>query len=170
MGTGGEAMNDWKAEKQFSDQYLNQIKQILGLHLISEPPTEEDQKRCTDLITMKMEPVRVLCRIRREKYLDKYGDEFTIRAECANGATTELTKIIEGWGDYMFYGFGNDNGQIVKWMLADVKVFRLAYMRSLYAKKPLGTKQTNKDMTDTKFIAFKINEFPDNFILAHGGA
>jgi len=161
-------VNDWKAEKTFSDKYLNEIKQILGLHLIGEPPVEEDQKRCTDLIVLTMAPVRILCRVRREKYIEKYGDEFTIRSKLASGEKTELAKIIEGWGDYMFYGFGNDAGKLVKWTLADVKVFRLAYMRSLAAKKPIGFERQNADATDSKFQVFNFSQFPKEFIVAKG--
>lgn len=43
-----------------------EIKSVLGMRLIGEPPIEEDRERNTDLIVLKMEAVRVGCRIREQ--------------------------------------------------------------------------------------------------------
>jgi hypothetical protein len=67
-------------DKRWSDRFLPEIMGILGKHLISEPPVEEDAERNTDLMVLRLEAIRIGCRIRKHKYLDKYGDEFTIRA------------------------------------------------------------------------------------------
>ena len=61
-------MANWENDKRWSDKFLPEIKMILGLHLIGEPPIEEDCERNTDLIVLKMEPVRIACRIRKYKY------------------------------------------------------------------------------------------------------
>ena len=119
-------MTDWKADKRWSDRFLPEIKAILGTHLIGEPPVEEDAERNTDLMVLKMEAVRIGCRIRRHKYLVAFGNEFTIRAGRPSGAKTELAKIVEGWGDYFFYGFSNaEHHELAAWFLGDLRVFRL---------------------------------------------
>ena len=102
-------MRAWQLDKRWADRFLPEIKRILGEHLIGEPPEEEDQEHNTDLMVLKMDAVRVACRVRRNQYIDRYGDEFTIRAGRPNGSKTELTKIVEGWGDYFFYGFSDEN-------------------------------------------------------------
>src|SRR4030042_5530071 len=107
--------NGWGRDKQWSDRFIPEIKGILGQYLIGEAK-EEDQERNTDLIVLKMEVVRVACRIRKYEYIIKYGDEFTIRSSRPSGAKTELTKILEGWGNYLFYGFSNEHeNQLYKW-------------------------------------------------------
>ena len=40
--------------KRWSDRFLPENKQILGLHLIGEPPVKEDAERNTDLIVPDM--------------------------------------------------------------------------------------------------------------------
>ncbi len=125
-------MTVWEKDKRWSDIFLLEIKQILGSQLIGEPPVEEDQKRNTDLIVLKMDSVRIACRVRRFKYHNRYSDEITIRAGRPSGIKTELTKIIEGWGDYFFYGFADDSEEkLVAWRLCDLKVFRLWFNRTI---------------------------------------
>ena len=161
-------MLDWQTQKTWSDQFLTEIKGILGVHLIGEAKREEDAERNTDWMVLGMAAVRIGCRIRRYKYLAAYGNEFTIRAGVISGAKTELTKIIEGWGDYFFYGFANEDGKgLAHWTLADMKVFRRYHCRML-ANSPVGMwpgiGKVNKD-GQTSFAAFKWSEFPPEFIV-----
>jgi len=76
----------------------------LGRILISEPPVEEDQERNTDLMVLRIDAIRVGCKIRKFEYLSSYGDEFTIRTGRPSRKKTELTKIIKGWGKYSPWG------------------------------------------------------------------
>ena len=69
----------WQDDKRWSDRFLPEIKQILGLYLIDEPPIEEDMQRNTDLTVLRLNAVRVACRIRKYEYFLNYGDEITIR-------------------------------------------------------------------------------------------
>ena len=160
--------NNWKTDKQWSDVFIPEIKSILGLYLIGEPPVEEDQKRNTDLIILKMDAVRIGCRVRRPEYIEKYRDEFTIRAGRPSGATTELTKIIMGWGDYFFYGISDyDEATLKIWHLCDYKIFRLWFNRQLVSNKGVapGIAKSNKD-NSSSFLAFKFNQLPTEFVIA----
>ena len=161
-------MRTWTQDKHWSDKFLPAIKRNLGEHLIGEPPIEEDQERNTDLIVLKMEAVRIGCRIRRYDYLERYGDEFTIRAGRPSGIKTELTKIIEGWGNYLFYGFSNEQETaLIKWTILDLNVFRLWFNRKLALNKG-NIPGIGKENTDNSsfFLAFKIIDLPENFIIA----
>ena len=149
---------------------MEEIKAILGVHLIGEPPVEEDAERNTDLIVLKMEAVRIGCRIRRFPYHAKYGDEFTIRAGRPSGVKTELTKIIEGWGDYFFYGFSDeDERRLLSWRLGDFKAFRLWFNRQLVVNHGVipGAARVNGDKS-SNFSAFRWDNI-EGFEIARGG-
>ena len=162
-------MNQWQRDKKWADKFLPEIKSILGRYLIGEAPREEDAEHNTDLIVLKMDAVRIGCRMRKYDYLIMYGDEFTIRSGRPSGMKTELTKIIEGWGDYFFYGFSDaDETQIARWTLADMKVFRLWYNRKLARAKSMSFPGIKKDNSDgsSSFVAFRWADFPDDFIVS----
>ena len=160
-------MTDWQQNKQWSDRFLPEIKRILGEHLIAEPPVEEDMEHNSDLMTLRLDTVRVSCRVRKFEYLAPFGDEFTIRAGYANGAKTELTKIIEGWGDYLFYGFADEHEErLAQWILGDLRCFRIYHSRHLVQNGGAlpGRLHQNTDNV-TSFRVFKYNEIP-GFIVA----
>lgn len=162
-------MNGWKKDKRWSDQFLSEIKSILGMHLIAEPPVEEDQERNTDLMVLRLDAVRVGCRVRKSKYMYRYSNEFTIRAGRPSGVKTELTKLVEGWGDYFFYGFG-DNGELLAWTLADLKVFRWWFNHTICKNKGVvpGIQQKNHDGS-SNFRAFVWSNMPKDFVVASKG-
>lgn len=158
----------WQDQKRWSDRFLPEIKSILGMHLMAEPPREEDAERNTDLMVLRMDAVRIGCRVRKYKYLDRYADEFTIRAQSKFGNKTEITKIIEGWGDYFFYGFCDaQEKKLSQWALCDLKVFRLWFGRETYrlpGKAMPGVTMPNAD--GTKLQAFKFSDLPPEFVIA----
>lgn len=160
-------MKDWQEDKRASDVYLDEIKQILGLYLIGEPPIEEDQQRNTDLIVLKMDAMRIACRVRTNYYLHarNYRDEFTIRSKRPSGMKTELRKILEGWGDYMFYGFGDESGEtLAYWNLFDLKVFRGRFLSMVH--KQIVPKDIPNEDESSFFKAFLIKDFPACFVIA----
>jgi hypothetical protein len=160
-------MSDWKGDKGWSDRFLTEMKSILGIYLIGEPPVEEDQERNTDLMVLRMDAVRIGCRIRRPKYL-AYAQDFTIRAGRPSGAKTELTKIIEGWGDYFFYGISDQQERhLAHWILGDLRAFRIWYSRQLVANqgRPPGEWKPNRDQS-SHFFAFRWADIP-GFVIAN---
>ena len=162
----------WQQDKRWSDRFLPEIKRLLGEHLIQEAPYEEDTEHNTDLIVLKLDSVRIACRVRRHKYLDRFGDEFTIRNSRPSGAKTELTKIVEGWGNYMFYGFSDaEEVALARWVLGDLNVFRLWFNRQLYKLPPNtlpGNGQSNPDGS-SDFSVFRLEEMPSAFFVGQGG-
>lgn len=164
-------MSTWQYDKRWSDVFLPEIKQILGLYLIGEPPVEEDQERNTDLMVLKMDAVRVGCRIRRNQYLVRYQNEFTIRSGRPSGTKTELTKIIEGWGDYFFYGFADVKcASLAAWKLCDMKVFRIWLMRELGENKKMPGIHKNNADDSSSFEAFSFLQMPIEFVVAESKA
>ena len=161
----------WAADKRWSDTYLPELKRICGQYLIGAAPDREDAERNTDLIVLTLAAVRIGCRVRRHSYLKRYGREFTIRANRPSGAKSELTKIIEGWGDYFLYAFANaDETHLAAWSLCDLRVFRLWFNRFMFSNDGAmpGESQPNNDGSST-FRAFRLDELPTDFVLAAGG-
>lgn len=146
---------------------IPQVKQVLAQYLIVEAPFEEDAEHNTDLtIVLKVEAVRIACRIRSFEFVKRFPDDFTIRTVRHSGNKTELAKVIEGWGDFNFYAFANEQkDDIVAWTLGDLKVFRLWYNRQLYEGNHPGFRGKNTDGS-SDFIAFNVNELPDEFVVA----
>jgi hypothetical protein len=162
-------MNGWEKDKRWSDKFLPEIKRVLGEHLIAEPPIEEDQKRNTDLIVLRMDAVRVACRVRKNVFLQNYGDEFTIRAGRPNSTKTELTKIVEGWGDYFFYGFADTyEEQLARWVLGDLGAFRLWFNQQLYRGNKFESQLKNNHDGSSFFLYVKVCDVP-NFVVAKAG-
>lgn len=156
---------NFKTDIDWTEQFLPQIKSILGVYLISKPPIEEDMERNTDLIVLKMDAVRIACRIRRHKYVEKYGHQFTVREGRPSGTKTELPKIIEGWGNYFFYGFSDEaEFQLCSWILCDLNVFRLWFNRSLAKGCLPGNQMKNKD-NSSWFRAFNVSDLPGEFLV-----
>lgn len=164
---GTRLKTNWKLDKKWSDKFLPEIKSILGLYLIGEAEKEDDCYRNTDLIVLKMEAVRISCRIRRYEYL-KYKDEFTIRSKRDSGKETELSKIIQGFGDFFFYGFANsEETKIEKWTIINLNRFRLYYVRSLFSGGGFGETKKNHDAS-SDFLVFRYDKFPSDLIFAKG--
>lgn len=155
-------MSQWNDDKEWADQFMPEIKRILGLYVIGPAPDEDDRERNTDLIVLNLRPCRIACRIRKYKHLAEYGDQFTIRSGRPNGRKTELTKIIEGWGEFLFYGFADrDDFRLAHWTIADLNVFRIGLLRLIlqHHKMP-GIQKGNLDGSST-FHAFRWIDFPD---------
>ncbi len=154
-------------EKKWSDQFIPEIQSILGRYFFQVASFEEDLNRNTDLVLdlSNLNGGRIALRIRRLKFL-KHGNEFTIRSAVLAGHKTELEKLLGGDGDYIFYGFGSDSGELVRWFIGDLVVFRrwyLEYMKDNGGRIP-GNKRHNAE--GSEFRVFAIADLPEDFIVA----
>ena len=158
----------WQTDKKWSDRFVPELKRIAGEHLIGEAPLEEDAQRNTDLVVLKLDAVRIACRVRQNTYLHAYGNEFTVRSSRPAGTKTELTKIIEGWGDYLIYGFASaDETQLEAWRLLDLNVFRLWLARHMANHKGElpGVTRQNRDGS-SGFHVFDVTTAPPELVRA----
>ena len=158
----------WEQDKRWSDKFLPEIKRILGEHLIDEPPIEEDRERNTDLVVLRLQAVRIACRVRRYDTAWKYRDEFTLRVSRPNDHPTELRKVITGWGDYFFYGITDPAEEsLATWFIGDLNVFRLWHSMCLVDGQGAvpGFKKPNRDGS-SEFRAYKVAWLPDEFVVA----
>jgi hypothetical protein len=131
----------------------------VGPHLLIPSYLEVDTKEATDLIVLQGLDKRIAARVRRPGFALDYGWEFTIRSHRDSGAKTELAKIEEGFGDWMFYGHAAASGvhDFDRWMIINLDTWRAARMRG--AKLKTG-RLPNGD--GTWFDWWDIRSFPYN--------
>ena len=104
--------------------------------------------------------MRVAARLRRTGYAGGYPHQFTIRSAVPSGAQTELSKIVNGNGDWMFYGHSNASETALEaWWLIDLRAFRAALIRhQMNGSNLVMGDQVNPD--GTRFKWFDMRSFP----------
>lgn len=122
-------MNVYDRNRAWSDQFLPEIKRIVGEHLLEAAPDRLDWYEATDLVLLDAKDARVAARVRRPGYSARYPHQFTIRANTRSGGPSELKKIVNGHGDLMFYGHARTDGSLEDWYLLDLRAFRAALIR-----------------------------------------
>lgn len=157
-------MASYQKDRAWSDITIPHIRKIVGPLLLEPAPFELDAKQATDLLVFKARDMRIAARVRRPGYADKYPYEFTIRAHRDNGVETELSKIINGFGDWLFYGHANEANEICRWMVIDLNVFRSNLIKSGRQKLAGGdvfrlTVNAKDNGDGTKFNAYDVRTF-----------
>lgn len=165
-----------KGNWDWQRKLLPEVKKIVAAHVICEAPPEEDMRRNTDLIVLKMDTVRIAVRLRRHEKMHlvtpegvPYSDQFTIRSKLPrSGGQTELAKVVSGWGDRNFYGFANaDDTGLAAWVLGDLYVFRLWWSQQLVKNRGVLPGYENKNHDGlSHFRAFNIGDLPADFVIA----
>lgn len=138
-------MSDYGNDRVWSDQFIPEVRRLVGPHLLVPAPFEVDAHQAGDLVLMASGDVTVAVRVRRPGYAKRFPFDITIRSARDNGVRTELTKIRDGFGSMMFYGHATsddpDDG-ICRWFLIDLDVFR-----ALLYGGWLGKEVSNRDGT-----------------------
>lgn len=146
--------------RRWSDQFLPDIKRIVGAQLLRASPAHIDRQEATDLLLLDARDIRVAARVRRPGYARRYPYQFTVRSKIPSGGETELSKIVNGYGDWMFYGHSSACQRFVRhWWLLDLRAFRAALIRHGNGGHRLHMgDQINPDGTWFKW--FDIRSFP----------
>jgi len=153
-------MNDWQSDKAWSDRFIPEIRSIVGPCLLVPSSLEQDQTEAADLVILKAAAMTIACRVRRPGYLPRYKNEFTVRCHRTSGAKTELEKITEGWGDWMFYGHAGESEKYLElWWLLDLSAWRAHLIRD---KRQIKSGVTANRDGRTKFSWFDITSFPQS--------
>ncbi len=164
-------MNCYTVNRPWSDRFLPQIRSIVGGHLLEVAADPLDMHQATDLMMLDARDIRVAARVRRPGYGQRYPYEFTIRSRVPTGAETELSKIVNGAGDWMFYGHANAaQTGLDAWWLIDLRAFRAGLIRqAANGHRIRSGDKTNPDGTCFKW--FDIRFFPAEppLVIASGG-
>ena len=152
-------MPNYATNRQWSDQFLPEVKRLVGAHLLEAAPADQDMREATDLMMLDARDRRVAVRVRRPGFAERFPNDFTLRAKIPSGGQTELSKIVNGKGDWMFYAHAaNDTGMLSAWYLIDLRAFRAALIRASQHPLRYG-EQYNAD--GSSFVWFDIRSFPN---------
>lgn len=161
-------MANWKADKAKADLFLPAIRVELHRALadliagsIEVAPVERDRKENTDLV-LHVKEMTFAVRIRDAKrYLEKYRNEVTFRYGRQE-QKTEWAKMLEGWGDYFFYAFGDAETH----SLVAGRLLRLEPLRQAVKDGALRLPRVrwNFDQSSS-FIAFPVASFPHGVVV-----
>lgn len=155
-------MGGYATDRAWADAFLPQVRRCIAESLLVVSDLDEDLHQATDLRLLTVCPRTIAVRLRRDRYAGRYPDEFTIRSRVASGRPTELEKILQGFADWMFYGFVSEEGRITRWRLLDLAVFR-----STVARLPVeGVSSLIDNHDGSQGRAFRIREFPPELVLA----
>lgn len=160
-------------DRKWSDRFLPAIRALVGPHLLIPAPLERDMKEASDLIVLRARDMTIACRVRRPGYADVYPWDVTLRSRRDTKAKTELQKLREGWGDWMFYGHSAaDEYSFERWFLIDLHVWRGEFVKAGIAAG-LGKRTAHwnilRPMSNgdgTHFVAFDLRRFPFELIIA----
>jgi hypothetical protein len=126
-------MAAYATDRENSDRFLPEVKRLISPYLLDATPDVIDQKQAADLMTVLGRDIRIGVRVRTfgQGYAERYPHQFTLRCQRDSGAETELSKIINGWGDWFFYGHAAavEGLAISPWWLIDLAAFRAALIR-----------------------------------------
>lgn len=126
-------------------------------------PDHHDMHEATDLMMLNARDKRIAVRVRRYGVAHMFPYQFTIRAKVASGAKTELAKMVEGHGDWMFYGHSNQASDgFALWWLLDLDAFRSALIRRDSLPICCGDKAVGDG---TCFKWFDIRSFPKGLVI-----
>ncbi len=153
-------MNCYTVNRNWSDRFLPEIKNLVGGHLLETAADSYDHFQATDLMMLDARDLRVAARVRRPGYAQRYPHQFTIRSHVASGRQTELSKIVNGHGDWMFYGHSNAaQTGLDAWWLIDLRAFRAGLIRHMaHSPQIVMGDQANPDGTWFKW--FDVRSFP----------
>lgn len=145
-------------DRYWSDRFIPAVKTIVGPRLLEPSNFEVDTKEATDLIILIARDMRIGARMRRKGVFDRWPYQFTIREDRDTGSETELSKIVNGWGDWLFYGHAieDDDVRVGAWMIVNLHALRSAMIRRSI---PKGMAGTNKNGDGTSFRWFDIRGF-----------
>jgi len=161
---------NYEDDREWSDKSISIIKQKVGPLLLNVSSFKQDAIENTDLIVLCADKLKIACRVRRFGYALDYPNQITIRNHRTSGSKTELDKIKDGFGDWMFYGHATkDDLDIKPWWIIDLNTIRYYSHKPEFKGKIKFDFKNNPDGT-TGFIWFDITSFPPEpkLIIAQG--
>lgn len=148
----------YKQQRAWSDKFIPYLKMILGYAFIDIANEKQDMEENTDLIMFCADKKNIACRVRRNSWLQRKSNEFTIRYDYSEGYKTEYQKILDGMGDFLLYCFADQNEEkIAAWRIIDLSAFRYLVKNGLLSGQQIIV---NKDNVNS-FMAIDIAKNPE---------
>lgn len=157
-------MSSYAKQRAWAEQFMPQVKRIVGPLLLEPASFELDTSEATDLIVMRAKDMRIGVRVRQQWVgeHERFKWQFTMRSK--NGVSkTELQKVTEGFGDWLFYGFADeDTGELFRWYVINLHAWRSQMIRNKSVVKCGDT--DNGD--GTRFSWFDVRTFTVPILIA----
>lgn len=157
-------MANYEEQRAWAEQFMPEVKRIVGPLLLESAPFEIDVKEATDLIVMRAKDLRIGVRMRQEWVAShpEFMWQFTMRSR--NGAgLTELQKVTNGFGDWLFYGFGNESDlSIPRWYVIDLSAWRAQMIRN---KAVVRRGEVPNKGDNTWFAWYDVRTFTETVVL-----
>ncbi|QER44978.1 hypothetical protein [Acidithiobacillus caldus] len=126
---------------------------------VQDSSYEQDMHEASDLL---IDGAGCALRIRSEKALQRWPDQFTIRATRPGcGADTEFCKILAGHARYALYGFCDGENRVVLLRLLDLDVFR----RCILGNPEQYDRNLRFGRDGVGYLVFCIDEFPADLVV-----
>lgn len=148
----------------WAQKYVPLVSALIGPRLLEPATYEQDVGEATDLVVLRARDMRIAMRIRTPGFAERYPFDVTFRSQRDTGTKTELAKIIDGWGDWFFYGHAANDKELSRWWLCDLHVFRAALIRNYNNFRQKLQQIPNGD--GTHFVAVDVRELPKDFVIA----
>jgi hypothetical protein len=162
-------MPSYREDRDFEKRLIPHVRRAIGEWLILPASTIEDQRHATDFFggrSLLAKGNRIASRVRRNKFAKHpFLEQFTIRyARPFTGAETEYSKILAGWGEYIFYAFANIREQaLMRWWIGRLETFR--------DNNPEPYEiHLNTDEDPSELAVFRLKDLPAEFIVHRGHA
>ena len=146
---------------------IPQIKEIIASFFnVSVREVQPDLRAFKDYGTIfKVGETTIICRVRKvNRFMDseRYKREFTLCAERLHRLQAEYPRIVKGWGQYLLYGFAEDN-RVDYWWWGSLDVFRDWHddLKSLNHQPHKAQFKAVKSL----FNVYELKTFPQAFIL-----
>lgn len=164
----------YRQQREWADRFTLEIQRTLAPYVIVPATFEQDAEQATDLTVFKAGGITIAARIRKPEFFDRYPTDFTIRYSLKNGAKTEYQKMVEGWGDWMFYGHAKEESgstELRAWYLLDLSHWRAHLIQDKEGCRNAYRKHANDDgSTLLAFDLSKMTGFPKIVIHASPAA
>jgi hypothetical protein len=166
-------MCTFNRQKGWSDTFTPEIIEIVAKINGTSPENvdvasfQEDVKRATDMFIFGVNGIRVGSRVRKAKYFEQYGGEFTIRYSTPAGTPTEYQKLMGGFPDAMIYAFSDEAEQnVAAWIYCDCNVLRQHFIDNPPEKGAI----LYNPHGGNKFVAVGWRSIPNLVVASHGHA
>lgn len=156
LPTGVSDHTGYNARRTGGDKYRDQVITLVAQkgYRVSDSTYHQDMHEAADLL---LDGHGCALRIRSEKALQRWPDDFTIRAvRPGYGTNTEFQKIMDGHARYALYGFTDRCDRIVLLRLLDLDIFRASIIEDW--------KRYDRDLRigadGVGYLVFNTREFP----------
>jgi hypothetical protein len=154
-------MGTFEQQFEWQAKFVDQVVGLVAPSIINVSSAHVDRNENGDFEISFPRNGTIGCRLRKPDQSRFVGD-VTFRSHSRFGGKTEISKIIDGYGDFFFYGHVNEQDVIWHWYLIDYTKLRALFVRrpGLLRRDPI----CNRD--GSKFLVYRAEDELASAVLA----